>query len=78
MVIVGLIFKLFYLALKYKVNLEVNMDHLYLQVQLLQSFSPSSLLAKLTWAEGIRGLVGEKGLVEEDWNNRHNLRKKII
>jgi hypothetical protein len=33
---------------------------------------------KLTWAEGIRGLIGEKGLVEEDWNNRHNWRKKII
>jgi hypothetical protein len=27
---------------------------------------------KLTWVEGIRGLVGEKGLVEEDWNDRHN------
>ena len=27
---------------------------------------------KLTWAEGIRGLMGEKGLMEEDW------RKKII
>jgi hypothetical protein len=23
---------------------------------------------KLTWAEGIRGLMGEKGLVEEDLN----------
>jgi hypothetical protein len=33
---------------------------------------------KLTWAEGIRGLMGKKGLVEEDWNNRHNWRKKII
>jgi hypothetical protein len=33
---------------------------------------------KLTWAEGIRGLMGEKGLVEEDFNNRHNWRKKII
>jgi hypothetical protein len=33
---------------------------------------------KLTWAEGIRGLMGEKGLVEEDWNDRHNWRKKII
>jgi hypothetical protein len=29
-------------------------------------------------AEGIRGLMGEKGLVEEDWNDRHNWRKKII
>jgi hypothetical protein len=33
---------------------------------------------KLTWGEGIRGLMGEKGLVEEDRNDRHNWRKKII
>jgi hypothetical protein len=33
---------------------------------------------KLTWAEGIRGLMSEKGLLEEDWENRHNWRKKII
>ena len=33
---------------------------------------------KLTWAEGIRGLMGEKGLMEEDWNDRDNWRKKII
>jgi len=33
---------------------------------------------KATWAEGIRGLMGEKGLMEEDWNNRGNWRKKII
>jgi hypothetical protein len=33
---------------------------------------------KLTWAEGIKGLMGEKGLVEEDWNDRHNWKKKII
>ena len=33
---------------------------------------------KLTWAEGIRGLMGEKGLMEEDWNDRGNWRKKII
>ena len=33
---------------------------------------------KLTWAERIRGLVGEKGLMEEDWNDRDNWRKKII
>jgi hypothetical protein len=32
---------------------------------------------KLTWAEGIRRLMGEKGLVEEDWSDRHNWRKKI-
>jgi len=34
--------------------------------------------AKLTWAEGIRGLMGEKGLMEEDWNDRSNWRKGII
>jgi len=33
---------------------------------------------KLTWAEGIRGMIGEKGLTEEDWNDRSNWRKKII
>jgi hypothetical protein len=33
---------------------------------------------KLTWAEGIRGLMGEEGLMEEDWNDRHSWRKKII
>jgi len=33
---------------------------------------------KLTWAEGIRGLMGEKGLTEKDWNDRSNWRKKII
>jgi len=33
---------------------------------------------KLTWAEGIRGLMGEKGLMEEDWNDRDKWRKKII
>jgi len=33
---------------------------------------------KLNWAEGIRGLMGEKGLMEEDWNERSNWRKKII
>jgi hypothetical protein len=33
---------------------------------------------KLTWVEGIRGLMDEKGLVEEDWIDRHNWRKKII
>jgi len=34
--------------------------------------------AKLTWAEGIRGLVGEKGLMQEDWNDIGNWRKRII
>ena len=34
---------------------------------------------KLTCAEGIRrGLMGEKGLTEEDCNDRSNWRKKII
>ena len=33
---------------------------------------------KLTWAEGIRGLMGEKGLVEEYWNDRDEWRKKIL
>ena len=33
---------------------------------------------KLTWAEGIRGLMGEKGLMEEDCNDRDNWRKKIL
>jgi len=33
---------------------------------------------KLTRAKGIRGLMGEKGLMEEDWNDRGNSRKKII
>jgi len=33
---------------------------------------------KLTWAEVIRGLVGEKGLMEEEWNDRGKRRKKII
>ena len=33
---------------------------------------------KLTWVEGIKGLMGEKGLMEEDWNYRNNWRKKII
>ena len=33
---------------------------------------------KINWAERIRGLMGEKGLIEEDWNDRGNWRKKII
>jgi len=32
---------------------------------------------KATWAEGIRGLMGEKGLIEEDWD-RDKWKKKII
>jgi len=31
---------------------------------------------KITWAEGIRGLTGEKGLMEEDWNDSGNWRKR--
>jgi len=33
---------------------------------------------KLAWAEGIKGLMGEKGLMEEDLNGRGNWRKKIL
>jgi hypothetical protein len=33
---------------------------------------------KLIWTEGIRGLTGGKGLMEEDWNDRSNWRKKIL
>ena len=25
---------------------------------------------KLNWAEGVRGMMGEKGLMEEDWTDR--------
>jgi len=32
---------------------------------------------KATWAEGIRGLMEEKGLIEEDWKDRDNWKKKI-
>ena len=32
----------------------------------------------LTWEEEIRGLMGETGFMEEDWNDRGNWRKKII
>jgi len=28
---------------------------------------------KANWAEGIRGLMGEKGLMEKDWNDRGQL-----
>jgi len=27
---------------------------------------------KATWAEGIRGMLGEKDLMEGDWNDRDN------
>jgi len=33
---------------------------------------------KRTWADGVRGLMGEKGLMEDDWNDRSNWRKKIL
>jgi len=33
---------------------------------------------KVTWAEGIRGPMGEKGLMEENWNERGNRREKIM
>jgi len=33
---------------------------------------------QLTWAERIRGLMEGKGLMEEDWNDRSNWRRKII
>ena len=33
---------------------------------------------KLTWAEEIGGLMEEKGLMEEDWNDRDKWEKKII
>jgi hypothetical protein len=33
---------------------------------------------KLSWAEGIRGLMGEKGLMEEDWNDRSKWRNITI
>jgi hypothetical protein len=32
---------------------------------------------KLTWAEGIRGRMAEKGLQEENWTDRDNWRRKI-
>ena len=33
---------------------------------------------KLTWAEEIRGLIEEKVLMEEDWNDRDKWKKKKI
>ena len=33
---------------------------------------------KLNGAEGIRGMMGEKGLMEGDWNDGKKWRKKII
>ena len=34
--------------------------------------------SKLRRAEGIRGLMGEKGLAEGATNDRHNWRKKMM
>jgi hypothetical protein len=33
---------------------------------------------KLSWTEGIRGLMGEKGLMEENWNDRGKWRNKTL
>ena len=33
---------------------------------------------KLTWAEGIRGMMGEMTLMEEDWTDRNKWRKMIL
>jgi hypothetical protein len=32
----------------------------------------------LSWAERIKGLMGEKEFMEEDWSDRNNWRKKIL
>jgi len=32
---------------------------------------------KTTLAEGIRGLMGENGLIGEDWKNRDKWKKKV-
>jgi len=31
---------------------------------------------KATWTEGIGGMMGEKGLIEEDWQDRDKWEKK--
>jgi hypothetical protein len=33
---------------------------------------------QLTWAVGIKGMMREKGLTEENWSDRSNWRKKVI
>ena len=33
---------------------------------------------KLTQAEEIRGMMEEKGLMEDDWNDRDKWKKKIL
>jgi hypothetical protein len=40
------------------------------------SYEMTSTWKKKTWAEGIRGMMGEKGLMEEDWNDRSSWRKR--
>ena len=47
-------------------------------LQIFKKYSVITGRPKLTWAEGIRGLMGEKGLMEEDWNDGGNWRKKIL
>jgi len=47
----------------------------------LRSYTDAAFMdrrPKATWAEGIRGLMGEKGLMEEDWKDRDKWKKKII
>jgi len=34
--------------------------------------------SKGNWTEGISGLLGEKGLIDGDWNDGVKWRKKII
>jgi len=46
--------------------------------KLILTFSIYFYLPGRTWADGIRGLLGEKGLMEDDWNDRSNWRKKIL
>jgi hypothetical protein len=33
---------------------------------------------KLTWAERIKGMMGEKEFKEEDWTDRNNWRRKTV
>ena len=33
---------------------------------------------KRSWSDGIRGLMGEKGLIEDDCNDRSNWMKNIL
>jgi len=38
--------------------------------------NPTTLQPKFTWAEGITGLIGETGLMEEEWNDRGQLEEE--